>query len=92
MGTYSMEESLPMAVKTALTKSFAHLPAVFIFRHVGFEKAHKALFLNLMKGFVDHATHVALVLFVGAVNVKIFETDNFIEYVFASCPKVEKVF
>jgi len=69
----------------------ARLLAVVNAGPVALEQLHRPLGRNLFVGFRDHAAHVALVIFVGTVDVEELQPHDAIEDAFAPRPQIEEL-
>lgn len=70
----------------------AHLFAVLVVGMMTFEELDFAVVADLIEGFVDDGAHVAFVVFVGAVDVEVFQSDDVFVDPGALGVEVEEVF
>ncbi len=70
----------------------AHLPAVFVFFFIRFEKFDLAGFFDLMKGLENDAGHIAFVVFVGAEDIEKFDSSHSAFELLAQYPQIEYLF
>ena len=70
----------------------AHLPAICIVWAAGFKKPQPSGGRYFLVGLAGHAAHVALVVFVGAINIEKFKAGHTVVQLVVQQPQIKQVF
>jgi len=73
-------------------EKIARLLAVANAGPVALEEFHRAVGRDLLVGLRDDTAHVALVIFVGSVDVEELQADDAVEDALAARPQIEELF